>query len=278
MKMFFAMVLLVLSFSTNIFAQNVVELSTSDTVIMRSIFDARSVSAVIKQLSDKDIALASGKPLYLFIDSPGGDVEAGMLLIAAAKGLSRPVITITNFGASMAFITAQLLGDRYVMPYSVMMSHRVSGGIDGQQPGELDSRYRFWNHYQDSVMSDVGKRIGISVQQLYIRHRNEWWTLGKDAVNTKLADKVVFIKCNKDMDKSIEEVIPTFFGNIKATWSSCPLVITPLSVDMSGISFDTMSSIERRNFDKSTMLFFYNKKAFFTNFIMKGKGDGIFLK
>lgn len=250
---------------------NVIELKTANTVILRTAVDENSVSAVVNQLLVKGAALPAGEPIYLFIDSPGGSVTDGMTLIQAAKAMDREVKTITSFSASMAFITVQNLGERLILPYGILMSHRASGVVRGQQPGEMDTRYVFWNKYLTEVDKDAAKRMGMSVQDLAAKHLNEWWTTGIDAVDGKAADRVVLVRCGKDMASTYNEEIGTIFGSIKVEWSNCPMVPAPLKVDLSGIRFFAMSDVETRAFNEGVRMYFYDKRAYLTNYIMKGK-------
>lgn len=249
----------------------VLELKTANTVILRTAVDENSVSTAINQLLIKSSLLPPGEPIYLFIDSPGGSVTDGMLLIQAAKALDREVKTITNFAASMAFITVQNLGERIILPYGVLMSHRATGIVRGQQPGELDTRYLFWNIYLTNVDTDTAKRLGLSAKDLVNKHANEWWIVGTNAVHEKAADKVMLIRCGKDMSSTYKEDMGTVFGNVVVEWSNCPMVLVPLKIDLSGIRFFAMSDIETREFNASIRMYFYDKRAYLTNYTMKGK-------
>jgi len=120
---------------------HVVEITAENSVVLRGAMTELSTSKVLSEIILKDRDLPAGEPLYLYIDSPGGEIVSGTQMIEGIKGLSREVITITQFSASMAFITVQSLGKRLIMPSGVLMSHRAKGGVEGQIPGEMDTRY-----------------------------------------------------------------------------------------------------------------------------------------
>lgn len=257
-------------------APRVIELNDKNTVVMRVAFTDESVSKVVSELVAKDAALPPGVPIYLFMDTPGGSVTAGMDLIQAAKGIGREIKTITSFAASMGFITVQNLGERIILPYGVLMSHRASGGVQGQIPGEIDTRYVFWSAYIKQVMSDVAVRLKMTPEQYEARHYNEWWTTGDTSVEQGVADNVASVKCGKSMTGTTKETVSTIFGSVNVTYSKCPLVKAPLSVDMKGIAFQNMSPVEHREFLQATSAYFYNKAGFLRDYVLTGKFNRIF--
>lgn len=257
-------------------ATKTVVLSDKNTVIMRYAFTDESVSKVIVELLQKSAALPPNEPLYLFMDTPGGSVTAGMDLIQAVKGLGREVKTITAFAASMGFMTVQNLGERIIMPYGVLMSHRASGGVQGQIPGEIDTRYVFWKTYLKRMASDVAERLDMSVEEYEAKHWNEWWISGEDAVSEDVADTLANVKCDGSMSGVTKETVSTLFGPLNVTWSKCPLVKAPLSVTMANIKFTTMSDSEKKGYLEAVSAYFYNKQEFLRDYIITGKYNRIF--
>lgn len=70
-------------------------------------------------------------PIYLYINSPGGDVIAGNQLIDTMNFISAPVYTIAlGMAASMggAILAAGEKGHRYCMKSSQILVHAMSGG------------------------------------------------------------------------------------------------------------------------------------------------------
>lgn len=70
-------------------------------------------------------------PIYLYINSPGGDVIAGNELIDTMNFISAPVYTIAlGMAASMggAILAAGEKGHRYCMKSSQILVHAMSGG------------------------------------------------------------------------------------------------------------------------------------------------------
>ena len=74
------------------------------------------------------------KPIYFFINSPGGVISSGMAIYDIMKTISSPVYTITiGMAASMGSILAcsGARGHRYILRHSKMMIHQplISGQI-----------------------------------------------------------------------------------------------------------------------------------------------------
>lgn len=73
---------------------------------------------------------AKGKPIYLLINSPGGSVMDGALIISAIEASKAPVYTIcTQLCASMAALIHQYGHTRYMVDRSILMFHPAAGGL-----------------------------------------------------------------------------------------------------------------------------------------------------
>lgn len=75
------------------------------------------------------------KDIYLYINSPGGVVTAGMAIYDTMQYIKPDVSTIClGSAASMGalLLTAGAKGKRYALPYSRIMIHQPLGGAQGQ--------------------------------------------------------------------------------------------------------------------------------------------------
>lgn len=92
---------------------------------------AASITAQLLFLDSVD----PGKDIYLYINSPGGSVTAGMAIYDTMKYIKSEVSTICmGMAASMgAFLLAGgAKGKRMIMPNAEVMIHQPSGGAKGQ--------------------------------------------------------------------------------------------------------------------------------------------------
>jgi len=75
------------------------------------------------------------KPIYMYINSPGGAVTAGLAIYDTMQYIKSEVITICIGQAASAgslLLTAGAPGKRYALPHSRIMTHQPSGGAQGQ--------------------------------------------------------------------------------------------------------------------------------------------------
>ena len=75
------------------------------------------------------------KEIYIYINSPGGSVSAGLAIYDTMRYISSPVATVCiGRAASMGalLLTAGTTGMRFALPNSQIMIHQPSGGYSGQ--------------------------------------------------------------------------------------------------------------------------------------------------
>lgn len=93
-----------------------------------------TASLVIAQLLFLD-AEDPGKDIFLYINSPGGSVSAGLGIYDTMQYIKSDVCTIcVGMAASMGafLLTAGTKGKRYALPNSTIMIHQPLGGAQGQ--------------------------------------------------------------------------------------------------------------------------------------------------
>ncbi|AUJ29283.1 MAG: ATP-dependent Clp endopeptidase proteolytic subunit ClpP [Liquorilactobacillus hordei] len=91
-------------------------------------------NAIIAQLLFLD-AQDSEKDIYIYINSPGGSVSAGLAIYDTMNFVKADVQTIVmGMAASMASVlsTAGTKGKRFALPNSEIMIHQPLGGAQGQ--------------------------------------------------------------------------------------------------------------------------------------------------
>ncbi|GMI20762.1 hypothetical protein TrCOL_g9747 [Triparma columacea] len=92
---------------------------------------ANQIIGVLLYLDSED----SGKPIYLYINSPGGSVLAGLALYDTIRHIKSEVVTINvGLAASMGsfILGAGSKGKRLALPNSRVMIHQPMGGARGQ--------------------------------------------------------------------------------------------------------------------------------------------------
>ncbi|AOA02718.1 MULTISPECIES: ATP-dependent Clp endopeptidase proteolytic subunit ClpP [Carnobacterium] len=106
-----------------------------DRIIMLSgAIDDNVANAVIAQLLFLD-AQDSEKDIYIYINSPGGSVTAGLAIYDTMNFIKADVQTIAmGIAASMGsfLLTAGTKGKRFALPNAEIMIHQPLGGAQGQ--------------------------------------------------------------------------------------------------------------------------------------------------
>lgn len=217
-----------------------VTLTKDNTVVMNKEFDGDTVAQVAQKARELDSKLKSKEPLFLVLDSPGGSIFAGMELIENLNNLNRPVHTISIFSASMGFQTVQgVKGKRLMVPNGTLMSHKARGGVSGEFPGQLDSRYS----YILSVVQDLDKRVvsrtgGTHTFASYeALIENEYWCTPASCVKQGLADGVASVKCDSSLGGTHETVMDkaVMMGmalELIGTFSDCPTTTSALEYNI----------------------------------------------
>lgn len=231
----FLVTLLTLLVSLNVSAKEI-KLTSDNSVALSSAFTSSSTSALKQELLKLNANLKSGYPIYLVLNTPGGSVQAGLELYEFIKGLNRPVHTITIFAASMGFQTVQNLGERYILKYGVLMSHKARGGFKGEFGGglsQLDSRYNMWLKRIDMLdKTTVERTKGKQTLKSYrASYDNELWLNGPEAVKLGYADAIATVSCSAELSsKVVEKKLNLGFFRAKVQMSGCPLITAPLSI------------------------------------------------
>jgi len=103
-------------------------------IFLGSAIDDDVANSIIAQL----LFLAADDPekdIYLYINSPGGSVTAGLAILDTMNHIKPDVSTICiGMAASMGslLLTAGAPGKRYALPNSEIMIHQPLGGVRGQ--------------------------------------------------------------------------------------------------------------------------------------------------
>lgn len=112
------------------------------------------------------------KPIYLYINSPGGSVTAGLAIYDGMQLVKCPVHTLVmGQAASMGSFLAQAgtPGCRMVLPESRTMIHRVSHGTRGTSGTVYETELQA----EDLIRSLAeGKRLNERLTRLYAKHNS----------------------------------------------------------------------------------------------------------
>jgi ATP-dependent Clp protease, protease subunit len=238
---------------------DLVVLSKDNMLVLSGEVNGDSVGSLILKAKELNRGYhPTNAPIYLFLNTPGGGIQAGLEFIEAVNGMGRPVNTVTLFAASMGFQIAQNLGDRLVLRNGILMSHRAqgefSGYFGGQRPSQMDARYGLWLSRiteldEQTVKRTNGKQTLESYQKAYA---NELWLTGQQAVDGGYADRIVSLRCDSSLDGVTTHQVEFMGITIQYDLDNCPINTSPSNVkivtkdDRSDISYEKAKEIEAK--------------------------------
>jgi len=168
--------------------------------------------------------LKDNEELYLFIDSPGGQVMAGIELVDILQHSEKKVTCVARKAISMAFSIFQACPTRVILPYSILMQHRISTGVQGN-PDEVKTTLDVSRDLEDILNTSDSQRLGLTLTQFKEKVRYEFWLIGHTKIlKNKAADKVAIASCDPELAKK-EEIITINLGffRIEQKINKCPL-------------------------------------------------------
>jgi ATP-dependent Clp protease protease subunit len=171
--------------------------------------------------------------IYLYIDSPGGSVDAGLQFINVInyhKNQGKTINCIAKSAYSMAFVIFQNCSNRYVISSTTLMQHQISlSGIRGPL-NNLMNYLDMINKISYELDNMVSTRIKMDLTEYRNKISNDWWIYGNLAIEQGVADEYVVVGCETELYEtdSQEELILNLnsLGELELTSDSktlCPL-------------------------------------------------------
>jgi len=133
------------------------------------------------------------KDIWLYINSPGGSVTAGMAIYDTMQFLSCDVATVCmGLGASMGqfLLTAGAAGKRYCLPHARVMMHQPSGGVRGQA-SDIAIQAEQMSYIKKLMAEIIGMHSGQEVDQVTADSERDRWFTAEQAKNYGLCDHVI---------------------------------------------------------------------------------------
>lgn len=132
-----------------------------NTVTLYGAVNDASAKQVINEIHEKQDGTKN--PLYLAINSMGGEVYAGLRIIDAIKLSKRPIYTVdVGVADSMAAWIFEFGKVRIMNPYSTLMYHYISGKHEGTLLA-VASQIAYWLQVQEALNVQIAARTGLTV-------------------------------------------------------------------------------------------------------------------
>lgn len=132
------------------------------------------------------------KDIFLYVNSPGGSVTAGLSIIDTMHHIKPDVATVcVGLAASMgALILSQgAKGKRYILPNAEVMIHQPSGGAHGQA-SDIDITARWILKTREKLNKMLAKATGQKLTQIEKDVDRDFFMDAEEAKTYGIVDKI----------------------------------------------------------------------------------------
>ncbi len=133
------------------------------------------------------------KDIYLYINSPGGSVTAGMGIFDTMSHVRPDVCTIcVGLAASMGafLLSAGTKGKRMSLPHSRIMIHQPLGGAQGQAT-DIEIQAREILYHKENLNRWLSKHTGKPLEQIERDTERDFFMSAHEALEYGLVDQVI---------------------------------------------------------------------------------------
>ncbi|MER3434002.1 MAG: ATP-dependent Clp endopeptidase, proteolytic subunit ClpP [Leptolyngbya sp. ERB_1_1] len=161
-------------------------------VFLGSAIDSDVANLVVAQLLFLE-AEDPDKDIYLYINSPGGSVSAGMGIYDTIKQIRPQVSTIcVGFAASMGafLLSAGTKGKRMSLPHSRIMIHQPLGGAQGQAT-DIEIQAKEILYLKQRLNSLLADHTGQPLERIEQDTERDFFMSAEEAKEYGLVDQVI---------------------------------------------------------------------------------------
>ena len=150
--------------------------------------NANAICAQLLLLAAED----PGKDIWLYINSPGGSISAGMAIYDTMKWIPNDVATVAmGMAASMGqfLLSAGTKGKRYATPHARVMMHQPSGGIGGTA-SDIKIQAEQMLFVKKQMAELIAEHTGQPLEQIEKDSDRDRWFTAQQALEYGLVDHV----------------------------------------------------------------------------------------
>ncbi len=151
---------------------------------------ANRIVALLLYLDSED----PNKPIYLYINSPGGSVTAGMAIYDTMQYIKSEVITIcVGLAASMGsfLLAAGTPGKRLALPHARIMIHQPMGGTGRRQATDIEIEANEILLIRAQFNQILADKCGQSLEKIEKDTDRDYFLSAEEAKEYGLIDKVI---------------------------------------------------------------------------------------
>ncbi|AIY00665.1 ATP-dependent Clp protease, proteolytic subunit ClpP [Arthrobacter sp. PAMC 25486] len=132
------------------------------------------------------------KDIYLYINSPGGSVTAGMAIYDTMQYIPNDVVTVaTGLAASMGqfLLSSGTKGKRYATPNARILMHQPSGGIGGTA-SDIKIQAELILHMKKVMAELTAEQTGQTIEKILVDNDRDKWFTATEALEYGFFDKI----------------------------------------------------------------------------------------
>ena len=151
---------------------------------------ANAIVAYMLYLDSED----PGKPIYLYINSPGGSITAGMAMYDTMQHIKSEVVTIcVGLAASMGafLLAAGTKGKRLALPHARIMIHQPMGGMGRGQATDIEIEANHILRVRQDLNELMAEHTGQAVEQIAKDTDRDNFMSAQEAMDYGLIDRVI---------------------------------------------------------------------------------------
>ena len=141
--------------------------------------------------NEDDVPVEDRDPIKVYINTPGGDLDAVFSIISSIKASKTPVYTITiGTGYSGGFFIGICGHKRYGLYHASFMHHK-GACMDGGDAQKLIQHVRFYERQLDRLKQIVLENTNITNDEFDSHQNDDWMMDSHDAIRYGVIDEIL---------------------------------------------------------------------------------------
>jgi ATP-dependent Clp protease protease subunit len=150
--------------------------------------NANEIAAKLLLLAAED----AERDIYLYINSPGGSITAGMAIYDTMQFIPNDVVTVgIGMAASMGqlLLTAGTKGKRYITPNARVLLHQPHGGFGGTS-SDIQTQAQLIIDMKNRLAAITAEATGKTIEQINADGDRDRWFNAQEALDYGFVDHI----------------------------------------------------------------------------------------
>ena len=151
------------------------------------------ISKLILRYNKEDVGIVEDarKPIKIFINSPGGDLDSTLALVGLMKISKTPIWTINTCWAYSAAGLILMAGHkRFALPNSQCLIHSGSGSLQGSFE-QTDAQMKNYKYLVDQMRNFILESTQMDPKVLKKNSQKEWYINTEEMLEYSIVNEIV---------------------------------------------------------------------------------------